>query len=61
MAKRFIKILLTEWTYVIAYQSSEERNRWLPRYLGIYSSPWCYISLGSFSPQQHLQRLQITE
>ncbi len=34
-AERFIKTLLAEWAYVIADQTSEERNGWLPRYLGI--------------------------
>jgi len=31
----YIKTILGEWTDVIAYQISEERNRWLPRDLGI--------------------------
>nr|WP_245552562.1 IS481 family transposase [Cyanobium gracile] len=30
-AERFIKTLLAEWAYAMAFQTSEERNRWLPR------------------------------
>ncbi|MCP9885238.1 integrase core domain-containing protein [Synechococcus sp. ATX 2A4] len=33
-ADRFVRTLLTEWAKVIMYQTSEERNRWLPGYLG---------------------------
>jgi transposase InsO family protein len=60
-AVRFIKTLLTEWAYVIAYQTSEERNRWLPRYLGIYKGHRCHMALGGLSPQRCLQRLLIAE
>jgi transposase InsO family protein len=60
-AERFIKTLLTEWAYVIAYQTSEERNRWLPRYLGIYNGHRCHMALGGLSPQRCLQRLLIAE
>jgi len=60
-AERFIKTLLAEWAYVIAYQSSEQRNRCLPRYLGIYNGHRCHMVLGGLSPQQSLQRLLIAE
>jgi len=60
-AERFIKTLLAEWAYVIAYQTSEERKRWLPRYLGIYNGHRCHMALGGLSPQQCLQRLLIAE
>jgi transposase InsO family protein len=60
-AERFIKTLLAEWAYVIAYQTSEERNRWLPRYLVIYNGHRCHMALGGLSPQQCLQRLLIAE
>lgn len=30
-AERFIKTLLGEWAYAMPFQTSEERNRWLPR------------------------------
>jgi transposase InsO family protein len=60
-AERFIKTLLGEWAYVIAYQTSEEHNRWLPRYLEIYNGRRCHMALGGLSPQQCLQRLLIAE
>jgi transposase InsO family protein len=60
-AERFIKTLLAEWAYVIAYQTSEERNRWLPRYLGIFNGHRCHMALGGLTPQQCLQRLLIAE
>jgi len=60
-AERFIKTLLAEWAYVIAYRTSEERNRWLPRYLGIYNGHRCHMALGGLTPQQCLQRLLIAE
>jgi len=41
--------------------ASEERNRWLPRYLGIYNVTICHMALGGLSPQQCLQRLLIAE
>jgi transposase InsO family protein len=34
-AERFIKTLCREWAYALAFQNSEERNRWLTRYLSI--------------------------
>ena len=52
--ERFIKTILAEWACVIAYQISEERNRWLPRYLGIYNGNRCHMALGGLSPQQCL-------
>ena len=60
-AKRFIKTLLAEWAYVILYQTSAERNHWLPRYLGIYNDHRCHMALGGLTPQQYLQRLLIAE
>ena len=60
-AERFIKSILAEWAYVIAYQTSEERNRWLPRYLGINNGHRCHMALGGLTPQQSLQRLLIAE
>ena len=36
-AERFIKTLVHEWAYGLSFQSSEERNRWLGRYLAIYN------------------------
>ncbi len=60
-AECFIKTLLAEWAYVIAYQTSEERNRWLPRYLGILNGNRCQMAFGGLTPQQCLQRLLIAE
>jgi len=31
-AERFIKTLLAGWAYSMSFQTSTERNRWLPRY-----------------------------
>jgi hypothetical protein len=45
----------------MAFQTSEERNRWLPRYLGLYNGRRCHMALGGLSPQQCLQRLLIAE
>ncbi|EAQ74113.1 MULTISPECIES: integrase core domain-containing protein [unclassified Synechococcus] len=44
--ERFIKTLLAEWAYVIAYQTSAELHHWLPRYLGIYNGHKCHMALG---------------
>lgn len=60
-AERFIKTLLTEWAYAMAFQTSEERNRWLPRYLGLDNGRRCHMALGGLSPQHCLQRLLVTE
>ncbi len=57
----FHQNLLAEWAYFIAYQTSEEHNRWLPRYLEIYNGRRCHMALGGLSPQQCLQRLLIAE
>ncbi|WP_322775948.1 hypothetical protein [Synechococcus sp. CBW1107] len=48
---------MAEWAYVNAYQTSAERNYWLPRYLGIYNDHRCHMALGGLSPQQSLQPL----
>ncbi len=56
-AERFIKTLLAEWAYVIAYQTSAERNHWLPGYLEIYNDHRCHMALGGLTPQRCLQRL----
>ncbi len=36
-AEHFIQTLSREWAYGMPFQNSEERNRWLPRYLSIYN------------------------
>ena len=57
----YIKTLLAEWAYAMAFQTSDERNRWLPRYLGLYNDRRCHMALGGLSPKQRLQRLLIAE
>jgi hypothetical protein len=41
----------------MALQNSEERNRWLPRYLSIYNWFRKHSALGCRSPQQRLDEL----
>ena len=60
-AERFIKTLLGEWAYAMPIQTSEERKRWLPRYLGLYNGRRRHMALGGLSPQQYLQRLLVAE
>ena len=45
----------------MAFQTSEERKRWLPRYLTLYNDRRCHMALGGLSPQQCLQRLLLAE
>jgi transposase InsO family protein len=56
-AERFIQTLCREWAYAMAFPNSEERNRWLPRYLGIYNRLRKHSALGWRSPQQRLAEL----
>ena len=56
-AERFIQTLYKEWTYAMAFQNSEERNRWLPHYLSIYSRLRPHLVIGYRSPQQRLGEL----
>ena len=56
-AERFIQTLCKEWAYAMAYPNSEERNRWLPRYLAIYNRLRKHSALGWRSPQQRLMEL----
>ena len=60
-AERFIKTLLNEWTYGVSFQSSEQRNRCLRRYLAIYNSNRCHMALASRIPFQQLRLLRATE
>ena len=60
-AERFIKTLLAEWAYSMAFQTSTERNRWLPRYLAIYNSRRCHMALAGRTPIQQLGLLRATE
>ncbi len=56
-AERFIQTLCREWAYGMPFQNSEERNRWLPRYLSIYNRLRKHTALGGRSPQQRLNEL----
>jgi transposase InsO family protein len=56
-AERFIQTLCREWAYGMPFQNSEERNRWLPRYLAIYNRLRKHSALGWRSPQQRLVEL----
>ena len=56
-AERFIQTLCREWAYSMPFQNSEERNRWLPRYLSIYNRLRKHSALGYRSPQQRLNEL----
>ena len=56
-AERFIQTLCREWAYGMPFQNSEERNRWLSRYLSIYNRLRKHNALGDLSPQQRLYEL----
>ena len=56
-AERFIQTLCKEWAYGMPFQNSEERVRWLPRYLAIYNRLRKHSALGWRSPQQRLMEL----
>jgi transposase InsO family protein len=56
-AERFIQTLCREWAYTMAFQNSQERNAWLPRYLSIYNRIRKHSALGWRSPQQRLHEL----
>jgi len=56
-AERFIQTLCREWAYAMAFPNSEERNRWLPRYLSIYNRLRRHSALGWRSPQERLAAL----
>jgi transposase InsO family protein len=56
-AERFIQTLCREWAYGMPFQNSEERNRWLPRYLSIYNRLRKHTALCDRSPQQRLCEL----
>ena len=51
-AERFIKTLQAEWAYGMAFQTSEELNSWLPRYLAIYNGRRCHMALAGRTPFQ---------
>ena len=60
-AERFIKTLLAEWAYSMAFQTAAERNHWLPRCLAIYKGRRCHMALAGRTPIQQLGLLRATE
>ncbi|WP_051016977.1 IS481 family transposase [Cyanobium gracile] len=56
-AEQSIQTLCREWAYGMPFQNSDERNRWLPRYLAIYHRLRKHSALGWRSPQQGLVEL----
>ena len=60
-AEWFIRTLLAEWAYPMAFQTSTEWNRWLPRYLAIYNGRRCHMALAGRTPFQQLGLLRATE
>ena len=56
-AERFIQTLSREWAYSMPFQNSQERNRWLPRYLSIYNRLRKHSALGWRSPRERLVEL----
>ena len=56
-AERIIQTLCREWAYAMSFSNSEERNRWLPRYLAIDNRLRKHLALGWRSPQQRLSEL----
>ena len=56
-----IKTLQAEWAYAMPFNSSEERKRWLPRYLAIDNGRRCHMAIGGSTPIQQLNRLRVTE
>jgi transposase InsO family protein len=55
-AERFIQTLLREWAYRFAYNSSEERRRWLTPYLHFYNFHRAHSSLAYNPPISRLAR-----
>ena len=57
----FLKVTVAEWAYSMSFQTSTERNRWLPRYLAIYNGRRCHMALAGRTPIQQLGLLRSTE
>jgi transposase InsO family protein len=54
-AERFIKTLQEEWAYGRPFQSSIERNKWLPIWLSIYNCERPHGAIGFNTPISRLQ------
>ena len=48
-AERFIQTLCREWAYGMSFQNSEERKRWLPRYLRLYNQRRCHKQVPDYA------------
>ena len=55
-AERFIQTLLREWAYRFAYDSSQERKRWLTPYIHFYNHHRAHSSLSDNPPISRLDR-----
>jgi transposase InsO family protein len=55
-AERFIQTLLREWAYRFAYDSSEERKRWLTPYLHFYNYHRAHSAISYNPPISRLDR-----
>lgn len=53
-AERFIKTLQDEWAYAVPFQSSFERNNWLPTWLDIYNCQRQHGGIGFKTPISRL-------
>ncbi len=60
-AERFIRTLVNEWVYGLSFQSSEERHRWLSRYLAIKNGRRWHMALAGRTTCQLLGLLRATE
>jgi transposase InsO family protein len=54
--ERFIQTLLREWAYRFAYNSSQERRRWLKPYLHFYNFHRAHSALSYNAPISRLDR-----
>jgi transposase InsO family protein len=57
--ERFIQTLLREWAYRFAYNSSEERKRWLTPYLHFYNFHRAHSALSYNAPVSRLDRKNV--
>jgi len=52
---------VNEWAYGLSFQSSEQHNRWLIRYLVIHDGRRCHMALAVRASLQQLGLLWATE
>ena len=56
-----MKTLQAKWACWMVFQTSEERNSWLPRYLAIYNGRRCHKPLAGCTPFLQFWLLTATE